>query len=241
MGIGVAVPRTAGSARDRGSGRRHTPHDVIVDVAVSPVFASDSTVLTISDNRVLRSTDGGRHFRETLAGLDPTVPMARFGFAPSEPRVVYLDLTRRRGLPVRRRRSALALDHRRRRAVGARRTSASRRDPRRGRPPRGHLRRRRPDRRRRTLVDRRCPVCTASGRSRSCPTGTIVSSPATGAAWCSSPTTTGGRSGRARHAGGHRRRHGHRRGTGGAVFAGMFTSCGRHRLIETEELRYRRY
>lgn len=68
----------------------HTPHDVIVDVAVSPAYSSDRTVLTISDNRVLRSTDGGLRFRETTEGLDSTVPLARFGFAPSDPRVVYL-------------------------------------------------------------------------------------------------------------------------------------------------------
>ncbi|MBK5289952.1 MAG: hypothetical protein JJE46_15975, partial [Acidimicrobiia bacterium] len=68
----------------------HTPHDVIVDVAVSPAYASDRTVLTISGNRVLRSTDGGRRFRETPVGLDPNFPMARIGFAPSDPRIVYL-------------------------------------------------------------------------------------------------------------------------------------------------------
>ena len=90
MGIGVAVAATVGLLAAVDPAGAHTPHDVIVDVAVSPAFASDSTVLTISDNRVLRSTDGGRHFRETLAGLDPTVSMARFGFAPSKPRVVYL-------------------------------------------------------------------------------------------------------------------------------------------------------
>ncbi len=90
MGIGVAVAATVGLLAAVDPAGAHTPHDVIVDVAVSPTFASDSTVLTISDNRVLRSTDGGRHFRETLAGLDATVSMARFGFAPSKPRVVYL-------------------------------------------------------------------------------------------------------------------------------------------------------
>lgn len=68
----------------------HTPHDDIVDVAVSPGFAKDHTVLAISDNRVLRSTDGGRRFQETVEGIDPTIPVAHFGFAPSNPEVVYL-------------------------------------------------------------------------------------------------------------------------------------------------------
>jgi hypothetical protein len=90
VGILVAVAATAGLLSAAVPAGAHTPHDVIVDVAVSPAFASDRTVLTISDNRVLRSTDGGRHFRETLAGLDATVPMARFAFAPSQPRIVYL-------------------------------------------------------------------------------------------------------------------------------------------------------
>ncbi len=68
----------------------HTPHDVIVDVAVSPAFARDHTVLVVSDNRVLRSTDGGRRFHETVEGLDPSIPVANFGIAPSDPKVVYL-------------------------------------------------------------------------------------------------------------------------------------------------------
>jgi photosystem II stability/assembly factor-like uncharacterized protein len=69
----------------------HTPHDVIGDVAVSPNFTRDRTVLVISDARVLRSTDGGRHYRQSVEGIDPTIPPSRFGFAPSAPRVVYLS------------------------------------------------------------------------------------------------------------------------------------------------------
>lgn len=80
-----------GAITNAGVAGAHTPHDVIVDVAVSPDFVGTPVVLAISDNRVLRSTDGGRHFRETVVGLDPEFSMARFGFAPSDPSVVYLS------------------------------------------------------------------------------------------------------------------------------------------------------
>lgn len=82
------VAGVVGAARPAAA---HTPHDVIVDVVVSPAYARDRTVLTISNNRVLRSTDGGRDFHETVEGLDSTVPMARLAFAPSKPSVVYLS------------------------------------------------------------------------------------------------------------------------------------------------------
>ncbi len=82
----------------------HTPHDVISDVAASPSYAQDHTLLAISDAHVLRSTDGGANWIESTQGLgaishdveatDTFVgnikTVTRFAFAPSEPRVVYL-------------------------------------------------------------------------------------------------------------------------------------------------------
>jgi photosystem II stability/assembly factor-like uncharacterized protein len=68
----------------------HTPHDDIVHIAVSPAFARDHTVLTITNSRVLRSRDGGRDFVEMVRGLSGEVP-ARFAIAPSDPHVVYLS------------------------------------------------------------------------------------------------------------------------------------------------------
>ena len=68
----------------------HTPHDDIVSVVLSPTFARDQTVLAISDNRVLRSTDAGAHWIELVRGLTGT-RLADFAIAPSDKHVVYLS------------------------------------------------------------------------------------------------------------------------------------------------------
>ncbi len=76
-------------ARPVGPADAHTPHDDIVDVEASPSYQSDHTLLAISDNRALRSTDGGVHWTESIRGLTGKT-LAGFAFAPTEPRIVYL-------------------------------------------------------------------------------------------------------------------------------------------------------
>jgi photosystem II stability/assembly factor-like uncharacterized protein len=68
----------------------HTPHDDIVDVVASPDFARNHLLFAISNNRALRSTDLGQHWTEMARGLTGKT-LARFAFARSDPRVVYLS------------------------------------------------------------------------------------------------------------------------------------------------------
>jgi photosystem II stability/assembly factor-like uncharacterized protein len=74
-----------------GAAHAHTPHDDIGDVAISPAYAEDHTVIAISRNRLMRSTDRGTTWREMARGLgdEGQVP-ARIAVAPSDPAVLYL-------------------------------------------------------------------------------------------------------------------------------------------------------
>jgi photosystem II stability/assembly factor-like uncharacterized protein len=71
-------------------GFAHTPHDVIANVVVSPSFATDHTVFAISDDRPLRSTDGGEHWVEMVRGLTGQT-LGHFAISPVDPQVVYLS------------------------------------------------------------------------------------------------------------------------------------------------------
>ncbi|MDQ1534544.1 MAG: hypothetical protein QOF28_2305 [Actinomycetota bacterium] len=84
-GVLTAALIVTGSER----GFAHIPHDQITHVAVSPAFATDHTVYTVSDGEPLRSTDGGRHWVEMVRGLTGEVA-AYFAVSPVDPRVVYL-------------------------------------------------------------------------------------------------------------------------------------------------------
>lgn len=57
--VGVARPSAA-----------HTPHDDVFDMAVSPQFASDRTVIAISRGLLVRSTDGGASWQRLVKGID---------------------------------------------------------------------------------------------------------------------------------------------------------------------------
>jgi photosystem II stability/assembly factor-like uncharacterized protein len=59
----------------------HTPHDDIFDVAVSPQFSTDGTVITISRGVMLRSTDGGGSFERSATGFDERTPLTSVAFA----------------------------------------------------------------------------------------------------------------------------------------------------------------
>lgn len=87
LAIGVAAAVDATAMRP---GFAHTPHDVIADVAVSPAYATDHTVVAISDNRGIRSTDGGKHWKEMAVGLTGE-PLARLAFAPTDSQIIYLS------------------------------------------------------------------------------------------------------------------------------------------------------
>jgi photosystem II stability/assembly factor-like uncharacterized protein len=69
----------------------HAPHDDVGDIALSPAYAEDQTALAIVRSKLMRSTDGGRTWREIVRGLgDETQLLARLAIAPSDARVVYL-------------------------------------------------------------------------------------------------------------------------------------------------------
>ena len=68
----------------------HTPHDSISDVAVSPNFADDGTVYTISRTLVLKSTDGGSTWSKLSVGLDSKGPLVSLGISSQDPETVYV-------------------------------------------------------------------------------------------------------------------------------------------------------
>lgn len=79
VGIG-AVPAAA-----------HTPHDHIVDIAVSPEFAEDGTAYTISREYVLRTTDGGDTWTRLHRGLDNKVQPSGIEIDRDDPDRVYVS------------------------------------------------------------------------------------------------------------------------------------------------------
>ena len=62
VAVGLAASPPSASA--------HTPHDDIFDVAVSPEFSSDDTLLAISRGLFMRSTDAGMTWQRLVKGLD---------------------------------------------------------------------------------------------------------------------------------------------------------------------------
>jgi photosystem II stability/assembly factor-like uncharacterized protein len=69
----------------------HSPHDDVTDVAISPTYADDRTVLAIVRGKLMRSTDGGSTWSEVVRGVGGmTEALARVAIAPTDARVVYL-------------------------------------------------------------------------------------------------------------------------------------------------------
>ena len=69
----------------------HAPHDDVSDIALSPTYAEDQTAFAIVRTKVMRSTDGGRTWREIVRGLgDETQLLARLAIAPSDAQVIYV-------------------------------------------------------------------------------------------------------------------------------------------------------
>ena len=83
---------------DAGGVNAHAPHDDVADIAVSPAYAEDRTVFAIVRTRLMRSTDGGRTWKEIVRGMDDeTQVLTRVAVAPSDKEVMYLT-TRRDGV-----------------------------------------------------------------------------------------------------------------------------------------------
>ena len=53
-----------------GSASAHTPHDEVEDLAISPDFATDTTIYSIVHRRLNRSTDGGTTWHPMVNGID---------------------------------------------------------------------------------------------------------------------------------------------------------------------------
>ncbi len=67
----------------------HTPHDDIFDVAVSPQFSSDGTIISISRGLFLRSSDRGATWQRVVKGLDNRYQPYAVGFAGGSSTRVY--------------------------------------------------------------------------------------------------------------------------------------------------------
>jgi photosystem II stability/assembly factor-like uncharacterized protein len=76
---------------DVGTASSHAPHDQVADIAVSPAYAKDQTVLAIVRGKLMRATDGGRTWTEIVRGLGgETERLARLAIAPSDARIAYM-------------------------------------------------------------------------------------------------------------------------------------------------------
>ncbi|MBX3314995.1 MAG: hypothetical protein KF906_11810 [Actinobacteria bacterium] len=80
LGVLCWAPRPAGA---------HTPHDVINGLALSPRFASDATVYTISREYLLKSTDGGTTWKRLNRGLDNKFQLSSVQIDQQDPDRLY--------------------------------------------------------------------------------------------------------------------------------------------------------
>lgn len=80
--VGTLVAATPASA--------HSPHDTIIDLAVSPTFATDHTLFTISRERLLKSTDGGATWRSLARGLDTKGAFSAVSQVRDQPDTLYV-------------------------------------------------------------------------------------------------------------------------------------------------------
>lgn len=87
--VGVAVAMVAISLVGIGlPAAAHTPHDDVFDVAVSPKFATDRTLIAISRGVLVRSTDAGVTWQRLVKGIDTRYQPYGVAFAgPSSSRV----------------------------------------------------------------------------------------------------------------------------------------------------------
>lgn len=74
--------------------RAHTPHDDIFDVAVSPTYASDRMVFTISRGLLLKSEDGGQTWRHLVRGLDNKQPFTALEMSARSSQLLFVSSPR---------------------------------------------------------------------------------------------------------------------------------------------------
>ena len=96
----------------------HTPHDDTYDVAVSPAFSTDRTVIAISRGLFMRSTDGGITWQRIVKGLDNRAQPYGVAYAGGSASRVYAVAGE--GFPLGHGGSVGAGSSRRRRATSAR-------------------------------------------------------------------------------------------------------------------------
>lgn len=68
----------------------HSPHDVVVDVELSPDFEQDQTVFAISREYLLTSRDGGYTWTRLVRGLDNRHQPRAIEVSAQDPQVLYL-------------------------------------------------------------------------------------------------------------------------------------------------------
>lgn len=68
----------------------HTPHDVVVDLATSPRFATDRTVYSIVREYLLKSTDGGTTWRRLQNGLDSKSQLSSVEVSRQDPARIFV-------------------------------------------------------------------------------------------------------------------------------------------------------
>ncbi|MGI9601001.1 MAG: WD40/YVTN/BNR-like repeat-containing protein [Acidimicrobiales bacterium] len=68
----------------------HTPHDTARDIAMSPTYADDLVVYTTSQNRLLRSTDGGATWATLVTGI-PTDKLRQVAIPSSDGNRIYVS------------------------------------------------------------------------------------------------------------------------------------------------------
>jgi len=67
----------------------HSPHDDISDIALSPSFHEDQTVLVVSRGRLQRSIDGGERWQDLVVGFG-RAPLARIAQSAADPERIYV-------------------------------------------------------------------------------------------------------------------------------------------------------
>ena len=85
-GVGITAALVVGPAQPAAT---HTPHDVVVDLEVSPRFEEDQRVWAIVREDLLRSDDGGDTWIRLVRGLDHEYQLRAIEVSAADPDVLY--------------------------------------------------------------------------------------------------------------------------------------------------------
>ena len=69
----------------------HTPHDTIIDVEMSPDFATDRTVYAISRSYLLKSTDAGTSWTRLVRGITGPFRLSSIAVSTQDADTLYLS------------------------------------------------------------------------------------------------------------------------------------------------------